>query len=170
MVDKAWSFKRLSSLAQGQQSTSVLGPNETTHVLQVKPVGCTLVLLRVSWSQGFVYGYVFGNVSLQSCSQLLSPASVLYSWQNHLCNRVANPDKGNYSYEREPGNSESSFSASLFAWFPSQRDCTDASGGTEVSRSRRGKQRWGQAGAVQVKVHDSTVGLHHIVYFAPGII
>lgn len=121
MVDKAWSFKRLSSLAQGQQSTSVLDPNETTHVLQVKPVDCALVLLRVSWSQGFVYGYVFGNVSLQSCSQLLSPASVLYSWQNHLCNRVANPDKGNYSYERQPGNSESSFSASLFPWFPSQR-------------------------------------------------
>lgn len=75
MVEKAWSFKRLSSLARGQQSTSALDLNEAPHVLQAQPVDCSLMLLGVSGSQGFVRGYVFGNASVPNCSPLLSPAS-----------------------------------------------------------------------------------------------
>lgn len=89
---------------------SVLNLNETTHVLKVKPVDCALMLLRVCWSQGLVCGYVFGNVSLQSCSQLLNPASLLYpemSWQKSLCNYAASLDKVNHLYKRQLAKSRS---------------------------------------------------------------
>jgi len=107
-ADKAWSFTRLSSLAQGQQSISALGLNDTTQVLQVKLVDCALMLLRVSWSQGFVYRFVLSKVSLPNCSQPLSAASLSRSepgWQKHVCNCAASLDKGNYSYERQQSKS-----------------------------------------------------------------
>lgn len=73
---------------------------------------------------------------------------------------MASLDKGRYSWETEAGKNKSKFSGRLFPQFPSQRDCTDTSGSTGYQKKREA----GMTGAVQVKVHGSVVGLHHIAH------